>query len=232
MASATRAAGTQALVPASTHEPSAWAVAVVAGSAPPGRITSPTSSAMAAVRIVSPLATPVSQRLALGVGAEAVEGQRAVDHRLDDGDVGRRPARRLHDQTGRDEVEPGAADVLAQVDAEQAGVGQLLPELTVEGPLVAGGRLELLEPLVCRPLAEDLPRQLADSLLLFAVAEVHVLSWLSAGSAQRPRHAEAEDRDEVPLNLVGAAAEGEDDHGSGVHLQPAGDDRGRRTRVR
>ena len=63
MASATKAAGTQALVPASTHEPSVCAVAVVAGSVPPGRITSPASSAMAAVRIVSPLATPVSQAL-------------------------------------------------------------------------------------------------------------------------------------------------------------------------
>ena len=63
MASATKAAGTQALVPESTHAPSASAVAVVAGSAPPGRITSPTSSAMAAVRIVSPPATPVSHVL-------------------------------------------------------------------------------------------------------------------------------------------------------------------------
>src|SRR5580692_1548366 len=36
MASATKAAGTQALVPDNTHEPSASAVAVVAGSSPPG----------------------------------------------------------------------------------------------------------------------------------------------------------------------------------------------------
>ena len=63
IASATKAAGTQALVPASTQEPSPWAVAVVAGSTPPGRIISPTSSAMAAVRIVSPAATPVSHVL-------------------------------------------------------------------------------------------------------------------------------------------------------------------------
>ena len=63
MASATRAAGTQALVPFSSQPPSGCSVAVVAGSAPPGRMTSPTSSARAAVRMVSPLATPDSQLL-------------------------------------------------------------------------------------------------------------------------------------------------------------------------
>ena len=120
-------------------------------------------------------------RLALRVGAEAVEGQRAVDHRLDDWDVRRRAARRLHDQTGRHEVETGAPHVLAQVDAEQAGVGQLLPELAVERPVIAGRGLDLLQPLVRRPLAEDLPGQLADSLLLFAVTEVHGISWLLGG---------------------------------------------------
>ncbi len=62
-ASATRAAGTQALVPFSTQPPSGRAVAVVAGSRPPGRMTSPTSSARAAVRMVSPPATPESQLL-------------------------------------------------------------------------------------------------------------------------------------------------------------------------
>ena len=63
MASATRPAGTHALVPDSTHDPSACAVAVVAGSIPPVTMTSPTSSAIAAVRTVSPPATPVSQVL-------------------------------------------------------------------------------------------------------------------------------------------------------------------------
>ena len=63
MASATRAAGTQALVPDSSQVPSGCAVAVVAGSVPPGRMTSPTSSAIAAVRIVSPLVTPGSHAL-------------------------------------------------------------------------------------------------------------------------------------------------------------------------
>ena len=63
MASATSAAGTQALVPESSHDPSACSVAVVAGSVPPGTMTSPTNSAIAAVRMVSPLATPVSHVL-------------------------------------------------------------------------------------------------------------------------------------------------------------------------
>ena len=54
-----------------------------------------------------------------------------------------------------------------------------------------------------------------------------LLSWFGPGSAQRPRHAEAEDGDEVALDLVGTAAEGEDDHGAGVHLEPAGDHRRR-----
>ena len=59
MAFATNAAGTQALVPSSTQEPSGWGCsAFVAGLVPPGRMTSPTSSAMAAVRMVSPLLTP------------------------------------------------------------------------------------------------------------------------------------------------------------------------------
>ena len=119
--------------------------------------------------------------LALLVGAEAIERQRAVDHGLDDRDVGRRPAGRLHDQARRHEVEPGAPDVLAQVDAEQAGVGQLLPELAVEGPVVAGRRLNLLEALVRRPITEDLSGQLADGFLLFAVIEVHRISSLVAG---------------------------------------------------
>ena len=118
MASATSAAGTQALVPESRQDPSACSVAVVAGSVPPGRITSPTSSAMAAVRIVSPLATPVSQVCALGLGAELGDRLGAVDHRLDDGHVGRSAASRLDHETGGDEVEAGTADVLAQVDAE------------------------------------------------------------------------------------------------------------------
>ena len=61
MASATKAAGTHAFVPVSSQEPSGCAVAVVVGSVPPGRMTSPTSSAMAAVRMVSPAATPGSQ---------------------------------------------------------------------------------------------------------------------------------------------------------------------------
>ena len=143
------------------------------------------------------------------------------------GHVGRRAAGRLDHQAGRHEVEPGAADVLAQVDAEQAGVGQLPPQVAVERPVVARLGLDLLQPLVRRPLAEDLPGQLADGFLLFAVGEVHVDLLVRSGSAQRPRHAEAEDGDEVPLDLVGAAAEGEDDHGAGVHLQATGDDRGR-----
>ncbi len=61
MASATNAAGTQALVPSSTHVPSACACAVVVGLVPPGRMTSPTNSAIAAVRMVSPLLTPGNQ---------------------------------------------------------------------------------------------------------------------------------------------------------------------------
>ena len=63
MASATNAAGTHAFVPVSSHAPSGCAVAVVAGSVPPGRMTSPANSAMAAVRMVSPAATPGSQAL-------------------------------------------------------------------------------------------------------------------------------------------------------------------------
>ena len=63
IASATSAAGTHALVPVTLHDPSACSVAVVAGAVPPGRMTSPASSAMAAVRMISPLVTPLSQVL-------------------------------------------------------------------------------------------------------------------------------------------------------------------------
>ena len=173
MASATRAAGTQALVPESTHEPSAWAVAVVTGSVAAGQdhLADQLGHGGREDRLAAGHAREPG--LALRVGAEAVERQRAVDHRLDHGDVGRGAARRLNDEAGRHEVEPGAPDVLAQMDAEQAGVGQLLPELAVEGPVVTGVRLELLQALVRRPVAEDLPGQLADGLLLFAVAEIH-----------------------------------------------------------
>ena len=60
-ASATKAAGTQAFVPWSNHDPSGCATAVVAGAVPPGRMTSPANSASAAVRMVSPPHTPGSQ---------------------------------------------------------------------------------------------------------------------------------------------------------------------------
>src|ERR1700683_5431801 len=50
-----------------------------------------------------------------------------------------------------------------------------------------------------------------------------IVSALSVGLAQGPRHAEAEDGDEVALDLVGTSAEGQDDHGAGVHLEPPGD---------
>src|ERR1700677_3499867 len=40
-----------------------------------------------------------------------------------------------------------------------------------------------------------------------------------------PGHAEAEDANEVALDLVGAAPEGQDDDGAGLHLEPAGKDR-------
>jgi hypothetical protein len=112
------------------------------------------------------------------------------------------------------------------VDAEQAGVGQLAPQGAVDGSLVAAPPLDLLEALVGGPLGEDPAGQFADGFLLFAVGEIHGVSsfcGLSAG----PRHAEAEDGDEVALDLVGAAAEGQDDHGAGVHLEPPGDHGGR-----
>ncbi len=73
-------------------------------------------------------------------------------------------------------------------------------------------------------LGEDPAGQFADGFLLFAVGEIHVSLALSVGLAG-PRHAEAEDGDEVALDLVGAAAEGQDDDGAGVHLEPAGEDR-------
>ena len=125
-------------------------------------------------------------RLALRIGAEARDGHGAVDHGLDDGHVGRSATGRLNHETRRDEVEPRAPDVLAQVDAEEAGAGELPPQAAVERPLVARLRLELLQPFVRRPFAEDLPGQLADGLLLFAVVEVHGISssgGLSAATA-------------------------------------------------
>ena len=93
MASATKAAGTQALVPSSTHEPSAWAVAVVAGSVPPGRITSPDQLGQGGGEDGLAAGHAGQPGLALRVGAEAVDGQRAVDHRLDHRHVGRGAAR-------------------------------------------------------------------------------------------------------------------------------------------
>ena len=157
-------------MPESTHDPSACSVAVVAGAVPPGRMTSPASSAMAAVRMVSPLATPLSQVLRWASVPNRAIGSGAVDHRLDHGHVGRGAAGRLDHQAGGDEVEARAADVLAQADAEQAGVGQLAPEVTVDRTLGSGRRLDRLERLVGRALTEDLPRQLADGFLLFAVS--------------------------------------------------------------
>ena len=202
-------------------------MAVVAGSVPPGRMTSPTSSAMAAVRMVSPLATPLSQVLRWASVPNWAIGHGAVDHRLDDGHVGRGATGRLDHEAGGDEVEARAADVLAQADAEQAGVGQLTPEVAVDRTLRARRRLDRLERLVGGALGEDLPGQLADGFLLFAVGEVHWRLLVPSGSAQRARHAEPEHGDEVPLDLVGPAAEGEDDHGAGVHLEASGDHRGR-----
>ena len=43
----------------------------------------------------------------------------------------------------------------------------------VERTLVAGVRLDLLQPLVGRQVAADLARQLADGFLLLVVGEVH-----------------------------------------------------------
>src|SRR6185437_8251487 len=99
--------------------------------------------------------------------------------------------------------------VLTEVDAQQPGIGQFTPQVAVDRALAAGLGLDLLQPLVRRTLTKDLRRQLADGLLLFTEIEVHGCSR-SRGrpdSAQRPRHAEAEDRDEVTLDLVGTASE-------------------------
>src|SRR4029077_19139763 len=108
------------------------------------------------------------------------------DHR----DVGRRAPGRLHDKAGGHEVEARTADVLVQVDPEEARIGALLPQPAGEGPFVARLGLELLEALVRDAVGEDPAGQLADGLLLLAVGEVHgvSVSWfersrLSAATA-------------------------------------------------
>src|ERR1700722_6772467 len=59
------------------------------------------------------------------------------------------------------------------------------------------------------------------SSLTASCSSVKEKSTSSLFLAKRPRHAEAEDGDQIALDLVGPAAEGEDDEPSGVGLEPS-----------
>jgi hypothetical protein len=104
-------------------------------------------------------------RLLLVAGAELRNRQRAQHDRRQHGDRRDRTADLLEQQTQRDEAEAAAADVFRQRDAEQARFGELGPRLAVE-TLAAG--FDLLEPFVRDAVREDLPREIARRLLLFA----------------------------------------------------------------
>src|SRR5579864_8926779 len=59
------------------------------------------------------------------------------------------------------------------------------------------------------------------SSLTASCSSVKEKSTSSLFLAKRPRHAEAEDGDEVALDLVGSTAEGQDEKPPGVGLEPA-----------
>ena len=208
------------MLPDNSQVPSGCAVAVVAGSVPPGE--DDLADQLGQGRGEDRVATrhPGQPRLALRGGAEAGDGHGAVDHALDK--RARRPPRlagRLNHEARRHEVETRAPDVLAQADAEEAGVRRLPPQLAVERSF---GGLDLLEPVGRGPVGED---PAASS----RTASCSSLNEKSICPLQSDRgHAEAEDGDEVALDLVGAAAEGEDDQRAVELLEPRGEHRTRR----
>ena len=160
--------------------------------------------------------------------AELRDGRGAEDHRLDHRHVRSRAPGRFDHEAGGNEIETASAIVLTEMDAEKARSRQLLPEGAVDGTLFAAGTLNLLETFVRRALAENPIGQLTDSSLFFAVAEIHA-GELLCGVSARPRHSEAEDGDQISLDLVGAAAEGQEDHVAGVPLEAPRQDGGRCT---
>ena len=78
--------------------------------------------------------------------------------------------------------------------------------------------------------------QLADGLLLLVEGEVHGSVVLALGRlgglTKGPGQAQAEDGDQVALDLVGPSAEGQDDQAPCVHLEPPGQHRVGMPRVR
>src|SRR5205807_6159812 len=99
----------------------------------------------------------------------------------------------------------------------QTGAGESAPQRAVDA-LVVG--LGLDKTLRCRMVTEHLSRELPQRFLILRVREIHPLA-----SAQRPWHAQSEDRDDVALDLVGPASEGENERGTVLPLDATLKDR-------
>ena len=119
----------------------------------------------------------------------------------------------LDDERRLEKPEPGTAVRLRHRDAEEAGLGDLGPELAVEAR--AAGALDLADALVGGLVGEDLLRRGRRSACCSSLNEKSMARILSGGfgrsEARHARQAETEHADQVALDLVGAAAEGQDD---------------------
>jgi hypothetical protein len=117
---------------------------------------------------------------------ELGDGQRAQHHRLEDRHRGRRAAHLLHDPRHLQEAQTGPAVGFGNRDAEQARLGELLPQGAVEARPFAA--LDLLLALVGRALAQDLGGEVENLLLLFGVGEIHARgSDQKRGARGKPR---------------------------------------------
>ena len=183
----------------------------------------------------------VLARFAQGCG----EDHRAVDHARQErgalcfgavlgdrhrgdraGDEGQRrhgAADLLCDEARADDPVAATARVSAQRDAEQVGLGELVHASCANQ---SSSRSTSRSRSGGSSPAEDLRREVADRLLVLAEGQVHRSQLLGdAGDA------EAEQRDEVALHLVRAAAEGQDQRPLQRALEPAREDRCRRRRA-
>ena len=179
------------------------------------------SSLSAAVRTASPSTTPGSSAARCSSVPNSAIGSAHGDERVQQRHRRDRAALLLRGSgTARGSRSRPPPTASGQRDAEQVGLGQLGPGVAVEPvgrcPRARAGGSSV------HAVGEDLarPGRAARCCSSVRVKSIGVVVS-SVRSAGRAGHAQAEDGDEVALHLVGATAEGEDEHAAGARLEPA-----------
>ena len=115
---------------------------------------------------------------------------------------GRYSATHLLAQRGQAvKAQPSAALIFCDIQPQQTGLCQRLPESSVEVFLLLLNELELIN---VSKIAQDLLGKLLSALLFFRNSEIHGLVLLACAGHPQPCHC-----DNVSLHFVGAATESE-----------------------